>query len=217
MLRPVKSPVSVLSAVEVALPTEYAVPAAVLIARISCVNETRLPIVETWVEMTVLRPTTLEPRTLRAVDAPVAMPRAVDAVVETPGMPAVRRATALIVETWVLTTLLKPIKEAVMVLSPVEFVVARTIALPPTVDALYATPRAVEAVVLMPGIEAVRSATALIVDTCVETTLLSDVKEVVRLPAVVDAPVAIPRAVEAVVLMPGMPAVRSATALIVDT
>ncbi len=100
-----------------------------------------------------------------------------------------------------------------MLLSDVKEVVR----LPAVVEAPYAVPRAVEAVVETPGIEAVRRATDVIVDTWVLTTLLSDVKEVVRLPAEVEAAEAVPRAVEAVVLTPGMLAVRSATDVMVET
>ncbi len=89
--------------------------------------------------------------------------------------------------------------------------------MPAVVEAPNAVPRAVEAVVETPGIEAVRRATALIVDTWVLTTLLSDVKEVVKLPAEVEAADAVPRAVEAVVETPGIEAVRRATAVMVDT
>ncbi len=99
----------------------------------------------------LLRPITLEPRTLRPVDAPVAMPRAVEAVVEMPGMPALIKTSDAIVDTWVETILLNEMNADVKEETELLFSVAM--------------PRAVEAVVETPGMLTVRSATAVIVDT----------------------------------------------------
>jgi hypothetical protein len=164
-LRFEKLSVRVLRAEEVSLPTEYAVPAAVLIARISCVKETILVIVDTCVDTMLLTPAILEPRTLRPVDAPVATPRAVEAVVEMPGMAAVAKAIPVIVETWVDTILLRPMKEPLRVEREVLVLLVSVRTLPATVLALYAVPRAVEAVVETPGIARVSNAIPLMVDT----------------------------------------------------
>ncbi len=98
-------------------------------------------IVDTCVETMLLRPTTLEPRTLMPVDAPVAMPRAVEAVVLMPGMPALIKTSDAIVDTWVETILLRDMKADVKEETELLFSVAM--------------PRAVDAVVDMPGMPAV--------------------------------------------------------------
>ncbi len=143
--------------------------------------------------------------------------RAVEAAVEMPGMPTVRSATALIVDTWVETTLLSAVNAVVRVLTELLVLFATVRVVPATVDALYAVPRAVEAVVEMPGMPTVRSATPVIVDTWVETTVLNAVNAFVKEDTELLFSVAIPRAVEAVVEMPGMPALIRTSDAIVDT
>ena len=135
--------------------------------------------------------------------APPAIPRAVEAVVEMPGMPAVSSAIPVMVDPWVETTLLRA---TTLLVSPDIFVLA-----PPAI------PRAVEDVVEMPGMSAVRSAIPVMVDTCVDTTLLSSTRLLVSPDTFVLAVSAIPSAVEAVVEMPGISTVRSAMPVMVDT
>ena len=82
---------------------------------------------------------------------PLATAIAVEAVVEIPGMAAVRKAIPVIVDTWVDTTVLRPKK------SPLS--VDNEVLVP------LATARAVDAVVEIPGMDAVAKATPEIVDT----------------------------------------------------
>ena len=113
--------------------------------------------------------------------------------------------------------LLTSLNSTISVLRPVEFVVATLYAKDPIVEAPYAIPSAVDAVVEIPGMPALIRTSEAIVDTCVETTLLRPMKAPVRVLRDELVVVAIPRAVDAVVEIPGMPAVVNANPLIVDT
>ena len=113
-----------------------------------------------------------------------------EAVVEIPGMPAVKTSTPLIVDTCVDTILLTSLNANVRVLRPVELVVATLYARDPIVDAPYAVPSAVEAAVEIPGMPALIRTSEAIVETWVDTTLLRPMKAAVKLLKLVELVVA---------------------------
>ncbi len=156
----------VLSAELVAMPTLDPVPAAVLIALIFNVRITVWAIVETCDDTTLLRPMKLPVKVLRLVLFTVASPKAVDAVVEIPGIVAVSSVSPVMLLTDVETTLLKPVKLPVRVLRDVLVWVAT----------LEPTPAAVEMLLIL----SVKITVCAIVETCVETTLLKLMKLSVR-------------------------------------
>ncbi len=105
--------------------------------------------------------------------------------------------------------LLTPIKSTVNVLRPVELVVATLYASDPTVEAPYAIPSAVDAVVEIPGMPALIKTSDAIVETCDETTLLRVMNASVRelKPVLVWPAIAV--AVETPVEIPGILAVSN--------
>ncbi len=114
----------------------------------------------------LLSPRKLPVRLLNPVEFKVASPKAVDAVVEIPGIVAVSSVNPVMLLTDVETTLLKPVKLPVRVLRDVLVALA-------TLDAV---PAAVEMLLMF----SVRITVCAIVDTCVETTLLKPMKLPVR-------------------------------------
>ncbi len=113
LLRPMKSPVRVLRDVLVVITTGRKLLTAddrsAIAARAPDWELARIPvIVDCCVETTLLRPTKLPVKLLKPVELTVARPKAVDAVVEIPGMDAVSSVSPVMLLTDVETTLLTP-------------------------------------------------------------------------------------------------------------